>query len=199
VDALRQAALGEAAGAVGRLYTNILLGSVVHELALVRAFAGDPVSIDAADTWPPDAWPPSVSAQGRLANGGRLTIGWHYLPDYGAYREIVRVILDDATIELEFPSPYYLHAPTRLTIVEPDEETRRDTSWLSVREAFEEELLGFHELVVDGTPPHAGIRAGRADIVTCLRIARRLADAAGVPIGGEAATIEAVDPPLVAS
>lgn len=193
-DALRATALGEeAAREVGRVYSEILLGSVVHELALTRAFAGDPVAIDDVVTWPAGTWPPSVQATGRLAGGGRVTIAWHYLPDYPAYREEVRVVYDAATIELAFPSPYLLHRPTELRVATRTGDARRDEVWTSTVEAFEEELLAFHALVVDGTPPIAGLRDGRADIVTCQRMAAALARRLGVPLGGEAAGIAAAD------
>ena len=61
-------ALGAAAPALGPLYSGILLGSVVHDLAVVRAIAGDPTAIDHVETWPDGAWPPSVSDRG--APGG---------------------------------------------------------------------------------------------------------------------------------
>ncbi|HTG41968.1 MAG TPA: Gfo/Idh/MocA family oxidoreductase [Methylomirabilota bacterium] len=186
-DRLRSVALGAVAESVGALYSGILLGSVVHDLAIIRAFAGDPVGIDAVDVWPDDAWPPSVAVAGRLAAGGRFSIRWHFLPDYPAYREEVRVVREGSTIELEFPAPYLLHAPTSLRITEADRGARRDVSVSSYDEAFENELLAFHALVVDGTPPLSSVAEGRADIVTCQRIAARHAAQLGVEIGGEAA------------
>ena len=167
-----------------------MLGSIVHELALIRAFAGDPIGIDAVDVWPDGVWPPSVSIDGRLAGDARFAIRWHFLPDYPAYREEVRVVTRTASIELEFPSPYLLHAPTdlRVAVTGPGRgDGRRDTRFRSVAEAFEEELLAFHRLVVDGTAPKAGIVEGRADIVTSQRIiARRAGLQTGLPVGIEA-------------
>jgi myo-inositol 2-dehydrogenase/D-chiro-inositol 1-dehydrogenase len=186
-ERLRLVALGVAAESIGPLYSGILLGSIVHDLAIIRAFAGDPVGIDAVDVWPDDAWPPSVAVAGRLAAGGRFSIRWHFLPDYPTYREEVRVVREGSTIELEFPAPYLLHAPTSLRITEADRGARRDVSVSSYDEAFENELLAFHALVVDGTPPLSGVAEGRADIVTCQRIAARHAAQLGVEIGGEAA------------
>jgi predicted dehydrogenase len=185
-DRLQAVAVGPAAAMLGRLYSNIVLGSIVHELALIRAFAGDPVGIDAVDVWPDEMWPPSVSIDGRLAAGGRFAIRWHFLPDYPAYREEVRVITEQASIELEFPSPYLLHAPTDLHVAELTGDGRRDTRFRSVVEAFEEELLAFHRLVVDGTPPKAGVVEGRADIVTSQRIIARRAAQTGLPVEIEA-------------
>jgi myo-inositol 2-dehydrogenase / D-chiro-inositol 1-dehydrogenase len=193
-ETLLLTALGEAAAAaLGPLYANVLLGSVVHELALVRAFSGDPVAIDAVDVWPADRWPPSVGITARLPDDARLSIRWHFLPDYAAYREEVRVVYETATIELAFPAPYLLHRPTALRVVQLDdrgrgEQGRRDTVWTSTVEAFEEELLAFHALVAEGRRPAAGVVEGRADIVTCQRIAARLAVRSGLAIGGEAAT-----------
>jgi predicted dehydrogenase len=183
---LRTAALGPAAASLGPLYTNIVLGSIVHDLALIRAFAGDPTAIDAVDVWPADRWPPSVAVTGQLPGEATFSIRWHFLPDYPAYREEVRVITENASIELEFPSPYLLHAPTDLRIAESNGPGRRDTESRSPVEAFEEELLAFHALVVEGSPPKAGVVEGRTDIVTSQRIVARYAERAGVPIEIEA-------------
>jgi myo-inositol 2-dehydrogenase / D-chiro-inositol 1-dehydrogenase len=187
-DRLSREALGDAAArAFGRLYSEILLGSVVHELALVRAFAGDPTAVDTLDVWPGDTWPPSVQLTGQLPADGRVAITWHYLPDYPAYRELIRVVYEASTIELEFPSPYLLHRPTVLRITSSDAVGRRDEVWTSSEEAFEIELLAFHRVVVEGRPPAAGVADGRADIVTCQRAIAAIAASRGIEIGGEAA------------
>ena len=184
-DRLRTLAVGSS-GDVARLYSDIVLGSIVHDLALIRAFASDPTGIDLVDTWPAERWPPSVAIAGRLEGEARFAVRWHFLPDYAAYREEVRVVYEAATIELEFPSPYLLHAPTRLRITELEGDARRDRRYTSVGESFEEELLAFHSLVTTGRQPLAGLHEGRADIVTSQRIAARYAVQLGLPINGEA-------------
>ena len=183
----REALGGVAAEAFGRLYTDILLGSVVHELALVRAFAGDPTGIDGSWMWPAGAWPPSFEMTGVLPADGRVSIRWHYLPEYAAYRELIRVVYERVTVELEFPSPYLLHRPTTLRITSPDGDGRNDEVWTSIDEAFETELIAFHAMVISGATPAAGAAEGRADIVTCQRTIAALAHSRGVEIGGEAA------------
>ena len=187
-DRLRTVAVGGTD--VGRLYSDVVLGSIVHDLALIRAFAGDPTAIDSVDAWPTGTWPPSVAITGRLAEDGRFSIRWHFLPDYAAYREEVRIVYEAATIELEFPSPYLLHAPTRLRITEVAGDARRDRRYLSNVEAFEEELLAFHGLVTAGLQPIAGLREGRADIITSQRIAARYGTLNGLAIEGEAARLK---------
>ena len=187
-------ALGAAAPSLGPLYSGILLGSVVHELAVVRAIASDPIAIDHVETWPGNAWPPSVGIEGRMANDARLTIGWHFLPDYPAYREDVRFHYERGSVELAFPAPYRLHEPTSLVVSTGRGETRRRVLLDSIEEAFERELLAFASMITDGTRARSGIADGRADIVTCQRIVARLALDRGIEFGGEALGSAATPP-----
>jgi predicted dehydrogenase len=184
---LETEALGSAGSTLGNLYSGILLGSVIHDLAVVRAVASDPVAIDRVETWPDGAWPPSVAIDGRLADGARLSMGWHFLPDYPAYREDVRFHYERGSVELSFPAPYRLHEPTSLVVSTGKGETRRRVTLDSIEEAFEHELLAFAAMITGGGRARSGIADGRTDIVTCQRIAARLAADRGLTIGGEAA------------
>jgi predicted dehydrogenase len=188
-DELVRRAIGPAAGELGRLYGGILLGSIVHELSVIRAVAGDVVAIDHVDAWPGGTWPGSLELTGRLADGARVAIGWHFLEDYPAYREDVRFHHIGGSVELTFPAPYRLHEPTRLVVSTGRNETRRQVLFESIEEAFETELLAFRDLVRDGVPPRTGIADGRIDIVTCQRVIARLAAQRGLEIGGEAAAV----------
>ncbi|HEY7132115.1 MAG TPA: Gfo/Idh/MocA family oxidoreductase [Candidatus Limnocylindrales bacterium] len=191
---LVRAAIGEAAGELGGLYAGILLGSVVHEWSVIRAVAGDVVAVDLVDAWGESADDPgSVLVVARLGDGTRVSLGWHYLPGYPAYREDVRFHFVGGSVELSFPAPYRLHEPTVLTVSTGIQETRRRLVFDSIEEAFERELLAFHELVVDGARPSTGIADGRTDIVTSQRAIARWAARRGIAIGGEAAGL--ADPP----
>ncbi len=184
---LEERALGAAPLELRRLYVDVLLGSVVHELAVVRALVDDPVSFEHIDVWPDGRFPPSVAIHGRLPDGARLAIRWHFLAEYPVYREEVRVHDERGTVSLTFPSPYLLHAPTKLTVVEGEAGGERTTVFRSTAEAFEEELVAFHRFVTEGEHFAAGIAEGRTDIVTCQRIVRRLAEQRRLELGGEAA------------
>ena len=74
-----------------------------------------------------------------------------------------------------------------LTVSDRDGDAARVRTHRSTVEAFGQELLAFHRLVTEGEPPAAGIVEGRADILTCQRIVRRLATGRGIGVGGEAA------------
>ena len=118
-------------------------------------------------------------------SGGRFRLAWHYLPDFPAYRETVRVIHGAGTIELVFPSPYLMHAPTELTVTSMDGDAERRVVRRSVSEAFERQLVAFAAMVHDGVPPHSGLAGGRADILDCQAIVASYARSQGIAVGGE--------------
>ncbi|HST15183.1 MAG TPA: Gfo/Idh/MocA family oxidoreductase [Gaiellaceae bacterium] len=179
-------ALGPAPRWLGELYAEVFLGSVVHDLAVIRALVGGGLEIDDADVWPAEAADGSVALEGRLPDGARVSIRWHYLEGYPAYREEVRVHDEQGSVELAFPAPYLLHAPTVLTVVGADDEAERVTTTRSTVEAFEQQWLAFESLVRDGTPPRAAVDEGREDVLVCQSATRVVAARHDVEIGGEA-------------
>lgn len=75
------------------------------------------------------------------------------VPRLADYKERITLFFDDAKLELEFPSPYLNHHPTRLSVVRSDGHTLASTTLRpGYGEAFVEELRGFHAAIVDGAP-----------------------------------------------
>ncbi|GAA1772282.1 Gfo/Idh/MocA family protein [Nonomuraea sp. AD125B] len=187
LDSLRAAERELTIRAVGesepvRSLYGISLGSICHDLSLLRRFTGSPAEISHVETWGPA--PGSVEISGALPVRGRFSIRWHYLEDYPAYRETVAIHHDTGTLELVFPAPYLMNAPTTLTVVS-GAESRNE--YRDVTEAFEVQLAAFHAFVSDGKPPLTDAGGALEDIVTAQRIAARYAEQHGLPIGGEAA------------
>jgi predicted dehydrogenase len=182
--ALVEQALGDVPAELALLYTDVVLGSVVHDLAVIRHLLGGPLTFEWGDAWPEPA-ASSVALAGSLPQGTRVSIRWHYLEEYPAYREEVRIHDDRGTIALAFPAPYLLYAPTTLSVVEGDEEAQRATRYRSTVEAFEREWVAFARFVHEGEPPRAGIAEGRADVVACQQAAAVLAARRGVRLAGE--------------
>jgi myo-inositol 2-dehydrogenase/D-chiro-inositol 1-dehydrogenase len=186
---LLRAAVGDAPSAQ-TLY-RILVTSVCHQLSLLRLFTGAPASVDHVSTWrasgAKSGAEPSVEVAGALPGGGRYAVRWLYLPDYPAYRETVTIHHARGSLELVFPSPYLLNAPTTLTVVDGDDGAERRSAHRSVAEAFERELVAFHALVTAGVAPLSGVDGGAEDIRTSQLIVRRFGELTGVPVGGEAA------------
>jgi len=175
-------ALGAVPSEIARVYGDVVLGSVVHDLAVIRHLVGGPLSFEFAD-----AWDGSVALDARLPGGALVTIRWHYLERYPAYREEIRVHDEAGTVALTFPAPYLLHAPTVLTVVDADSggEQRSETRWTA--EAFERQWLAFADVARGAGTPRAGIEEGREDVVACQAATALLAARKGLKVGGEAA------------
>ena len=130
-----------------------------------------------AEAWPDETVEGSVALAGSLPGGTRVSIRWHYLEDYPAYREEVRVHDEHGTVSLTFPSPYLLHAPTVLTVDDLDGRRRAFERLPLDSRGVRAEWLAFARFLRVSTPPRAGIAEGRADIVACQQAAARLAGA----------------------
>jgi myo-inositol 2-dehydrogenase/D-chiro-inositol 1-dehydrogenase len=182
---LLEQALGPATAHARDLYRWRILGSVVHDLAVLRVLVGEPEKWDRVDVWP-EGGLASVSLEGRLRDGGRVSIRWHLLADYPAYREEVRVHDERGTVQVTFPSPYLPSPGATLTVVDRDCGQPRVTERTSTVSPFEEELVAFHRLATAGEPTAAGVAEGRADIEICQGALRSYCELKWMPIGGEA-------------
>jgi len=188
-------ALGDAPAGVSSLYTGILLGSVVHELALVRALGlGDADSIDLVTVEPtltsePAAEPPRILAIGRLPNGVRLEISWNWLPDFPEYTEEVAVFGSAGRVFLSMPGPYLPAHRAQLRVQRMQGGERSDTTWQSSHTtAFVEELKAFARSVREGAPVTTGAIEALRDTEVLQRMALLAATEAGLVVSGEAAT-----------
>lgn len=187
--ALVDAALGRQAPAELRRLYEALNSSVCHEFSLLRSFTGPPESVDFASHWAgPEQEPGSLELSGRLPGSARYSVRWHYLPGHAAYRETVAVHHEGGTLELVFPSPYLMNAPTVLTATDNISGAEVRSEYRSVVEAFEEELVAFHAMVTRGRPPRTGVPGAVEDLVTAQRAVARFAELSGLPCGGEAVT-----------
>ena len=185
--AVRQA-LGALADhdAMRRLYTDVILGSIIHDIALTRAL-GLPLEDVTAAARTGGALPGSVVAQGTTRarrDGGAIPwhLGWHFIAHYPEYRERVVVHHDEGSIELEFATPYLLNAPTALRVrsAGPDLGSAvARTAWPQ-EEAFERELYELVALARGRDAAGSGPATARADLVTAQRLWRACAAGAGV-------------------
>lgn len=180
-NAIVDRAIGAGATPELRSVYSVALGSICHDLSLLRRFTGSPSVVDHVETW--GGLPGSIEISGPLPARGRYSIRWHYLEDYPAYRETVTIHHDRGTLELAFPAPYLMNAPTVLTVVSGAESR---TEYRDVTEAFETQLLAFHAFVTEGKAPLTEREGALEDIVTAQRVAARYAVQHGLDLGGEA-------------
>ncbi|UOQ90923.1 Gfo/Idh/MocA family oxidoreductase [Agromyces endophyticus] len=189
-DASVDAAIGDADGDLPKLYTNVVLGSIVHDTGLLRHLVGGIGTVDRARHT--GGFPGSLSLGGMLAEHAAVpwSVDWHFIPRYPEYRETVTFHHEEGSISLVFSVPYVLNVPTVLTVVENADRLgarRSETRWMQ-EEAFEHELRSFAALVAGLPAPGPSVAEGAADIVVGQRMLRALAEALGTPVdaGAEA-------------
>ena len=141
----RPSALGPAAATLGRLYSNIVLGSIVHELALIRAFAGDPIG---------DRCRRCLAGRASGHRRSRSTAGspaTRVSPSAGTSCPTTRPTARRSGSSPSGPPSSWSSLRHTCSTPRPScgsrelaGDGRRDTRFRSVAEAFEEELLAFH-------------------------------------------------------
>ena len=181
-------ALGEAAAkSFGDLYTDILLGSVIHEFSVLRALDVHITEVDFVDRWPNPGHSESIIIHARTADGVRVTIRWFYLDQYPAYQEEIRWVNEEEGHHIIFPSPYILRIPTQLITTRRrgiDHEMVRTNSYTA---SFENELVAFHHLVMTGKQDADPIADGLEDLEIAQMIAKKIAEREGTPVKGDIA------------
>ncbi|WP_350348251.1 Gfo/Idh/MocA family oxidoreductase [Agromyces sp. G08B096] len=184
-------AIGTTEEPLAKLYPNVVLGSVIHDIGLLRHLVGGIGAVDRAAHWA--GFPGSVSLGGRLAEQPDVpwAIDWHFIPEYPEYRETATFHHEQGSISLRFAVPYVLNAPTVLTVVDgvaPLGSRIAETRFMQ-EEAFERELRAFADLLEGRPSDGPSVDAAAADILVGQRMIRAIAEAAGTPLpsGAEAA------------
>ena len=193
-EARNDDAMGDSALGVRLLYSDVLLGSVIHEMALLRALGlGLPQSWDFVSVDPPlgeerASEPPRIMAIGRLPGGAQLQLSWNWVPDYPEYDEEVKVIGSAGRVTLTMPGPYLAHHRAHLTVEAMSEGVRhRDTISSGFTTAFVRELEAFAASVRDGAPVACDGQGALDDVICLQRLAAQAGRQAGLRVGGEAA------------
>jgi predicted dehydrogenase len=150
-----------------RIYADVLLDTLVHELNTVRGVLGEPNRLEFADLSP--------TAVSVLLRFGDLpvSIQWLDLPGISRYAMEFALFAPDRRVTLTFPSPFLRNEPAALQIEAGDAATSR--SWrteevVSYDSGFRRELVAFHESITTGTEPATSGRDGLADIALCQSI-----------------------------
>jgi predicted dehydrogenase len=161
------AAIGPGTDLERRVYANVLLDTLVHEINSVRGLLGEPDQLDYVDI--------SEQAVTVLLRYGdlRAAILWVDLPGIARYEMEFALFAPDSRATLSFPSPFLRNEPTSLVTEGGDVGTAR--SWRSEEiigydSAFRRELEAFHSCAVNGAVPVTSGRDGLADIALCQAI-----------------------------
>ena len=136
-------------------YTSVYSSALIHDVNAVHGIL-DSLGVPDGEIVGGQIFANGDGGQGtvRLLGGQALWTMTHLtVPKLADYRERISLYFDDAILELEFPSPYLNHHPTRLTVKKSDGYTlSRDEIRPGYQEAFIEELRGFWAAIVEGKP-----------------------------------------------
>ena len=185
-QALEVEAIGAtAAKAFGKEYEDIMMGSIIHELSVLRAFDIHITQIDFVDRWPRDSRSESFIINGRTEDGVRVSIRWFYLEKYPMYQEEVRWVSEEEGHHITFSSPYILRVPTKLVSTRRIGLDHDVSTFESYQPSFEIELVAFHTLATEGMQEYDPISAGYEDLNISQMVARKICELEGIPIGGD--------------
>ena len=184
--AVQEVALGKAgAASFGNLYSEMVLGSVIHEFSVLRALDIRISEVDYVDRWPAGSASDSIIVCGRTSDGVRVTVRWFYLDQYPMYQEEIRWVSGEEGHHIIFPSPYILRVPTQLISTYRKGIDHQANKFESYKPSFESELEAFYELVKTGKEIADPISDGMEDLVLAQKIAKKIAEFEKTPLGGE--------------
>lgn len=167
---LAREAIGDAPATMLDCCTDVLLGSIVHDLNAVRHLVGEPDAVLSAHIW---ADGQAVSCDLRFGSGFVGHFAWCFLDELRNYVEEIGVYGDAQRVTLRFPSPYLRNYPTPVVIegMYGEAETQ-NLVVVNYEEAFEQELMHFHGCVTTGTNPLTPLTDGLRDVIILQAVAR---------------------------
>jgi predicted dehydrogenase len=175
------------------LYLRTMIGSVCHELSLMRALGLPlPTHFAFGRAWPfdrdaPLAGPSSLHGVADLGDGSVLELTWTWLPAFPDYAEELAVFGPAGRIRLSMPGPYLPAHRAQLSVELFDGEIRRDTTYRAGHTtAFVRELAAFAESVVHGAPVLSGTAGAIADTVALQAFTAAIGRDLGLDVRTEA-------------
>lgn len=160
--------------AILRGFCGPYASSVVHDVNAVHGIL-DALGLATGAICGAAFYADGMGGQGAvMVDGGALwTLSHLTVPGLPHYSERITLIFDGSALDLDFPSPWLNHFPTRLT------ERRGRGHALETRdirtsyaEAFVEELKGFHRAVTEGAPVRNTAEQAARDMDLLASLAR---------------------------
>lgn len=181
-------ALPGASDALLAYYRNVLNGSVVHELSLLRA-----LGLELPTEWTAEAFPTldRSSPANLLATAAvgdvRYVVSWNWLPDYPDYEEELKVLGANGRLEYQLAKPYLLEERSRLLVQRHDGLERRETLFTDGYETgFLSQLDAFARAVLEGETVLSDFAGARRDVACLQALAQAVGAARGEAIETEA-------------
>jgi hypothetical protein len=185
LNAERESLLDEALGrdvapVIRRVYAEVLLDSLVHEINAVRGLLGEPEEVDSAETWMDGE---GVTAVLTFPGDLRCVLTWINLPELRHYSQELAFYGPSQRVIVRLPSPFLRNEPTALIVEGMEDGAAYEKSiTVSYEEAFKRELEHFHDCVVNGDTPLTTGESGRRDLAILQAIARAMAAGQSQPL-----------------
>jgi predicted dehydrogenase len=182
-------ALGDVPKPFRNYYRDVLCGSVIHELSVLRALGIQlPRSFEHVTVWPwpVDNEPPCLLAVGQVGAGTELVLSWNWLPGYPEYSEEVAVFAANGRIRISMSAPYLLEERSCMRSERAEGDMRADTTFFGGRDSgFVRQLEEFAACARQGSRPRSDA-TGAAEDLGCLQaLVAALASGFGVTLGGK--------------
>jgi predicted dehydrogenase len=158
-----------------RGFCGAYCSSLVHDVNAVHGLL-DRLGINETEVAGAQIYAGGAGGHGavRLAGGQALWTMTHLsVPKIADYRERITLYFEDSSLELEFPSPYLNHQPTRLTLRKgKGDHLSREDIHSGYEEAFVAELEGFWSAITAQAPIRNTAEQARRDMALLAGLAR---------------------------
>ena len=178
-------ALGPLADHLGAFYSDILCGSLIHELSVLRTLGLHVSAIDWVDRWPKSGATNSIVILARTADGVRISMRWLYIEDYPEYQEEILWVGERSSHHIQFASPYFLRVPTILTSITSVSGGLQKSEFGSYFGAFESELEEFYKMATTSRNSGNDLSTAESDLHVLQLIAKKIGETEGLEIGGD--------------
>jgi predicted dehydrogenase len=141
-----------------RMAYGMLVQSIIHQVYTMFGLLGEPSGVVNASQWREGT---SIHALIQYPGDVRCSLDWHYLSHLKDYHEEYAFYGNFERVKLQFPSPYFRNFPSPVIVQGGEGELaweKRIT--VSYEEAFRNEMLAFHDNVVNGKTPVSSVQDG---------------------------------------
>ena len=155
-------------------FSGGFLGSLVHQVNLVHGMLermGEPLpaTVIGGDSW---AGGEALTGSVRLRNGARWDNAWIQLLALHEYEETISLFFEDAVVKLAIPSPWLRQSPSLYSISRAAVGGREGHRFESYEEAYQRELVHFHDCITTGAECRTPPEQARLDIDVLTRMFR---------------------------
>lgn len=169
-------AIGEQPPHLARAYGG-LLGGGCHQLSIMRGCLGRVQRVLSTEVWNDGG---AISSILEFDDQVRCVFSSVFMPNIRLFDEVFTAYGDNESVSIHFPSPFLKHAATtvrRRRMVKGRFEDAEFTS--DYTEAFRNELVHFHESIVEGRPVRTPLEHGAEDVEVMIEMIRKSPDSQG--------------------